>query len=103
MERFDYLYMAVSLGGKTQKEIVGTGASQDLPAKCIMLVPNEDGFTPSSIKETGDVEVMVNGAIDYTKYKSAIIPTTSLVSGAHDVYLTKITMPLNHKCLAICL
>jgi len=103
MERFEYLYMAISLGGKTQKEIVGTGSEQALPDRCIMLVPNADGFTPSSIKETGDVEVMVSGAIDYTKYNSAIIPTTSIVSGAKDVFLTKITMTSGHKCLAICL
>ena len=103
MERFDYLYMAAMLGGKTHKEIVGTGSEQDLPARCIMLVPNSDGFTPSSIKETGGGQVMVAGAIDYTKYNGALIPTTSIISGEKDVFLTKITMTSGHKCLAICI
>lgn len=103
MARFDYIYQAISLGGERRKVMEGTGSEQELPAKCIAIVPSNEGCIISSLKQTGSSTNIATDDFagkDLASYNCPLCPD-GLVDGVIK-YFTYITMPVGNKCLAIC-
>ena len=102
MARFDYIYQAIMLGGEDRKVMEGTGSEQELPAKCIAIVPSTDGCVISSLKETGGANIATDkfAGKDLASYNCPIC-ANGLVDG-NQKYFTHITMTSGSKCLAIC-